>query len=481
MADDRQEAREILVVGDVMLDRYLEGVADRVSPEAPVPVVRVQRSFDRPGGAANTAINIVALGGRATLVGATGTDEAAGTLRSLVEAGGVAAAALLPAEGFPTTVKTRLVAGHQQIARFDRERSLDDGELRGRMLRSIDRLLPPAGWAVLSDYAKGVCDGTVCRAVIEEGKRRGTKVIVDPKGRDFSKYAGAAVITPNQSEAAAATGFVIDDVDDGVRAAHVIRESFGIGAVVVTLGDKGLVVVDAEGAAVIPTRARRVFDVTGAGDTVVAMLAVALAEGTPLEEACRLANAAAGIQVSCIGATTVSRAEVLASLGGPAASAGKIVATERLVAEIRRARAAGRRIGFTNGCFDILHPGHVAVLAAAAAECDLLVVGVNSDASVRRLKGAARPIVPAAARMAVLGALESVAWVCEFGDDTPLELIRAVEPDVLVKGGDYDADSIVGGDLVRARGGRVLTVPLVPEASTSGIVAAINSTGRDTP
>lgn len=481
MADDRREAGEILVVGDVMLDRYLEGVAERVSPEAPVPVVRVLRSFDRPGGAANTALNIATLGGRAALVGVTGTDEAAGSLRSLVAAGGVSADSLLPTETLPTTVKTRLIAGHQQIARFDHERVVDDGDLRARTLRAIEALLPRARWAVLSDYAKGVCHATVCRALIDGGRRHGTKVIVDPKGRDFAKYAGAAVITPNQTEAAVAAGFGIHDADDGVRAARAIRESFGIGAVVVTLGDKGLAVVDAERTAVIPTSARRVFDVTGAGDTVVAMLAVALAEGTPLEEACHMANAAAGVQVSCIGAATVSREEVLTSLGNTPAAGGKIVTTDRLVPEVRRARAAGRRIGFTNGCFDILHRGHVAVLEAAAAECDLLVVGVNSDASVRRLKGAGRPVVPAGARMRVLAALASVSWVCEFDEDTPLELIRAVAPDVLVKGGDYDADAIVGAGIVRERGGRVMTVPLVHAASTTGIVETIHSSARETP
>jgi len=461
-----------------MLDRYFEGVVDRVSPEAPVPVVRVLRTFDRPGGAANTAVNIAALGGRPMLVGVTGRDAAAETVRALVEATGVAGESLVSVDTVPTTVKTRLLDGHQQVARFDEERPFDDADARVSLCTLIEARLPRARLTVISDYAKGVCDTAVCRTVIDGGRRHGTPVIVDPKGTDFGKYAGAAVITPNQGEAAAVVGFAIRDAEDGLRAARWIRDAFEIESVIVTLGDKGLVMVGPDGTAMIPTRARRVCDVTGAGDTVVAMLAVALAEGTAIEEACRLANAAAGLQVARIGATTVTRQEVLASLERPPTAADKIAGLERLASEVRQARAEGRRIGFTNGCFDMLHHGHVAVLEAAAAACDVLVVGFNSDASVRRLKGPTRPVVPAESRRTVLAALSSVAWVCEFDDDTPLELIRAIEPDVLVKGGDYTVDTIVGADLVLARGGRVMTVPLVPHASTTSLVDRVLSAGK---
>ena len=478
MTPERQSPSEILVVGDVMLDRYLEGVVERVSPEAPVPVVRVLRTFERPGGAANTAVNIAALGGRSMLVGTTGTDAAANAVRALVEAAGVSGESLVAVVAVPTTVKTRLLDGHQQVARFDEERPFDDAEVRVSLCALIEARLPRARWAVISDYAKGVCDETVCRTVIDGGRRHGVKVIVDPKGTDFAKYAGAAVITPNQGEAAAVVGFAIRDAEDALRAARWIRDAFEIESVVVTLGDKGLVMVGPDGTAVIPTRARRVCDVTGAGDTVVAMLAVALAEGTAIEEACHLANAAAGLQVARIGATTVSRQEVRVSLARPPAAADKIIGFERLTPAVRQARAEGRRIGFTNGCFDMLHHGHVAVLEAAANACDVLVVGVNSDASIRRLKGPTRPVVPAEARRAVLAALSSVTWVCEFDDDTPLELIQAIEPDVLVKGGDYALESIVGADLVLARGGRVMTVPLVPHASTTSLVDRMLSAGK---
>ena len=461
-----------------MLDRYFEGVVERVSPEAPVPVVRVLRTFDRPGGAANTAVNIAALGGRPMLVGVTGRDAAAETVRALVEATGVAGESLVSVDTVPTTVKTRLLDGHQQVARFDEERPFDDADARVSLCTLIEARLPRARLTVISDYAKGVCDTAVCRTVIDGGRRHGTQVIVDPKGTDFAKYAGAAVITPNQGEAAAVVGFAIRDAEDGLRAARWIRDAFEITSVIVTLGDKGLVMVGPDRAAVIPTRARRVCDVTGAGDTMVAMLAVALAEGTAIEEACHLANAAAGLQVARIGATTVTRQEVHVSLERPPVAADKIMKLERLASMVRHARAEGRRIGFTNGCFDMLHHGHVAVLEAAAAECDVLVVGLNSDASVRRLKGPTRPVVPAESRRAVLAALSSVAWVCEFDDDTPLELIRAIEPDVLVKGGDYTVDTIVGADLVLARGGRVMTVPLVPHASTTSLVDRVLSVGK---
>ena len=478
MSPERRSPSEILVVGDVMLDRYFEGVVERVSPEAPVPVVRVLRTFDRPGGAANTAVNIAALGGRPMLVGVTGRDAAAETVRALVEATGVAGESLVSVDTVPTTVKTRLLDGHQQVARFDEERPFDDADARVSLCTLIEARLPRARLTVISDYAKGVCDTAVCRTVIDGGRRPGTQVIVDPKGTDFAKYAGAAVITPNQGEAAAVVGFAIRDAEDGLRAARWIRDAFEITSVIVTLGDKGLVMVGPDRAAVIPTRARRVCDVTGAGDTMVAMLAVALAEGTAIEEACHLANAAAGLQVARIGATTVTRQEVHVSLERPPVAADKIMKLERLASMVRHARAEGRRIGFTNGCFDMLHHGHVAVLEAAAAECDVLVVGLNSDASVRRLKGPTRPVVPAESRRAVLAALSSVAWVCEFDDDTPLELIRAIEPDVLVKGGDYTVDTIVGADLVLARGGRVMTVPLVPHASTTSLVDRVLSVGK---
>jgi D-beta-D-heptose 7-phosphate kinase/D-beta-D-heptose 1-phosphate adenosyltransferase len=472
----------VLIVGDLMLDRYLDGPVERISPEAPVPVLHVRRTFERAGGAGNVAANVNAMGGRAVLIGAVGRDPGADLLRKVLGEADVDTATVVDTPTIPTTTKTRLLAGHSQIARFDEESPLNDAAARDAILERVAAHLPETRVAILSDYAKGVCDPAVCRAVIEGAARAGIPTIVDPKGADFSRYCNASVITPNRSEAMAVCGFPIRDSDDAIRAAESIRARFSIAAVVVTLGEQGMVVVSDGRVAVIPTQAKGVFDVTGAGDTAVAMLAVALAEGLPLEDACVLANAAAGIQVSRIGAARISRSEVVAAIDTQSTIAqGKVLPLEALQIAVRQARVEGKQIGFTNGCFDILHHGHVALLEAAARECDLLVVGVNSDASVTRLKGAPRPYVPSPARQAVLAALSSVAWVCEFDADTPLELIRALEPDVLIKGADYKVADVVGGDLVLARGGRVVTPLFVANVSTTNIVDHILASRKAMP
>jgi D-beta-D-heptose 7-phosphate kinase/D-beta-D-heptose 1-phosphate adenosyltransferase len=428
------------------------------------------------------AANVNAMGGSAILIGAVGRDPAADLLRKVLGEADVDTNTVVDTPSIPTTTKTRLLAGHSQIARFDEESLLNDAATRDAILERVAAHLPEARVAILSDYAKGVCDTAVCRAVIEGAARAGIPTIVDPKGADFSRYGNASVITPNRSEAMAVCGFPIRDSDDAIRAAESIRARFSIAAVVVTLGEQGMVVVSDGRVAVIPTQAKGVFDVTGAGDTAVAMLAVALAEGMPLEDACVLANAAAGIQVSRIGAARISRSEVVAAIDAQSTiDQGKVLGLETLQIAVRQARGEGKKIGFTNGCFDILHHGHVALLEAAARECDLLVVGVNSDASVTRLKGAPRPYVPSAARQAVLAALSSVAWVCEFAGDTPLELIRALEPDVLIKGADYKVADVVGGDLVLARGGRVVTPLFVANVSTTNIVDHILASRKATP
>jgi D-beta-D-heptose 7-phosphate kinase / D-beta-D-heptose 1-phosphate adenosyltransferase len=464
----------ILLVGDLMLDRYLAGSVDRISPEAPVPVLQVRRSFNRPGGAANVAVNMTAMGGTTTLVGAIGVDEAGRQLRASLEQDGVACDTLVTTAAAPTTVKTRLLAGHNQIARFDEEAFLDDATVRDELVRRLVARVPDVQLVVISDYVKGVCDATVCRAVIDAAVSRGIPVIVDSKSHDYSKFAGASVITPNRAEAMAAAGFGIAGPEDGLRAARMIRERFGIGSVVVTLGEQGMVFVSEGESNVIPTQARQVYDVTGAGDSVVAALSVALGRGLSTRKACLLANAAAGLQVARVGTSRITWAEVTAAIDQqPAVAEGKIVTAAELRSAVQMARADGKRIGFTNGCFDILHHGHVALLEAAARECDLLVVGVNSDASVTRLKGPPRPFVPSADRQAVLAGLSAVGLVCEFSEETPLQLIQLVEPDVLVKGGDYTLQDVVGADLVLARGGRVVTPLFVPNASTTTIVERI--------
>ena len=479
-SSDASPRTRILLVGDVMLDRYHTGTVDRLSPEVPVPILHVRRSFRRPGGAGNVAVNLAAMGCTVALVGAVGIDDSAKELRAALEEEGVGAEALFGTPTIPTTVKTRLLAGQTQIARFDDEATLADDTVRRAIATRIEALADESDIAVISDYAKGVCDATVCRAVIENARVRGLPVVVDPKGDDFGKYAGATVITPNRAETVAVLGRPIHGPDDALAAARSLRERFAISSAVVTLGEQGMVVVTPEDSAVIPTQARQVFDVTGAGDSVVATIAAAIGRGIPLREACFLANTAAGLQVARIGTSRIAWNELLGASDRHAdAAGGKVVNREDLPAMVRRARAEGKRIGFTNGCFDLLHQGHVRLLEAAARECDLLVVGVNSDASVARLKGRSRPIVPSAQRQAVLAGLSAVGLVCEFEEDTPLEMIEAIGPDVLVKGGDYAAGSIVGADEVMRRGGRVVTPVFVPDASTTKIVERIRRAGPD--
>ena len=465
---------KILVVGDLMLDRYFDGSVDRISPEAPVPVLHVRRSFHRPGGAANVAVNMTAMGGKTSLVGAVGTDAAADQLRAVLEADGVSCRSLITTAGTPTTVKTRLLAGHNQIARFDEEGFLDDAAAREELIQRILAEIPAANLVVISDYAKGVCSEDVCRATIHAARSQGIPVIVDSKYRVYDMFAGATAITPNRSEAATAAGLPIRGPEDAIRAGRVLRDRYDIATVVVTLGEQGMVVVTEDAVAVIPTQARQVYDVTGAGDSVVAALAVGLGRGMPMTEACRHANAAGGLQVARVGTSRITWAEVLHALSHDRPRIdGKIMNATNLRMAVEQARAEGKTIGFTNGCFDILHHGHVALLETAARECDLLVVGVNSDASVTRLKGPPRPFTKSAERQAVLAGLASVDLVCEFDEDTPLELIRAVAPDVLVKGGDYRPESIIGADVVLARGGRVVAPLFVPQASTTGVVERI--------
>jgi D-beta-D-heptose 7-phosphate kinase/D-beta-D-heptose 1-phosphate adenosyltransferase len=468
-------SKVVTVVGDVMLDRYFDGSVDRISPEAPVPVLRVKRRFHRPGGAANVAANLRSLGAIPRLVGLVGIDETASALAEALGEASVETNWLARSASFQTTAKTRLLSGQFQIARFDDEvaPSAADVDLCEAAVRAA---AAESDAIIISDYAKGVCHERVCRAAIEVGRRRAIPVVVDPKDADFSKYSGATVITPNRKEAVAASGTPITSPEQAIDAARVLHRRYSFAWIVVTLGEQGMVAVSDSEAFAIPTHAKRVFDVTGAGDTVVAALGVCLARGMQMTDACRYANIAAGIQVSQVGTSQVHWSDVLHAESVSASRAfGKILDLDPLLAAVRAARAEGKKVGFTNGCFDILHHGHVALLEAAAKECDELIVAVNSDASVTRLKGAPRPFVPASYRKAVLAALESVAYVTEFDADTPLDLIKAIRPDVLIKGADYKPADVVGGDIVEAAGGRVATPLFVPEVSTTNIVDRILS------
>ncbi len=460
----------VVVAGDLMLDRFVYGDIERISPEAPVPVLRRGRSVQMAGGAGNVAANVASLGGRPRLVAVLGDDADGRELHALLAGGGLAVDGVLTDPDRHTCVKTRLIAQRQQVLRLDAE-SLGPlvGALAARVEEAFARALEGAHAAILSDYGKGVLEGGVAERLIARARAAGVPVLVDPKGADYARYAGADHVTPNRRELAEAARLPADTDAQVEAAARALIARHGFGAVVATRSEKGLSVVRADRALHAPTQAREVFDVSGAGDTVAAALALALAAGADLEEAADLANAAAGVAVAKLGTAQVTAGELAEALRAraPGGEDGEGEAA-LLLTEWRR---RGLTIGFTNGCFDLLHAGHVSYLAWARARCDRLVVGLNDDASVRRLKGEARPINDLDDRRRVLEALRSVDLVIPFAEDTPQALIRRVAPDVLVKGADYREADVVGAEFVRSRGGRVELAPLVAGLSTTAMAA----------
>lgn len=471
--------RRILVVGDIMLDRFVYGLADRVSPEAPTLVLRHQSEVSMLGGAGNVARNIVALGGRAVLVGAVGND-AEGELiaESLVAAEGIEGR-IVRCGDIPTTVKTRYVASGQQLMRFDRERLLQPDEPMATRLADIVRAeLDTIDAIVLSDYAKGVLAPAVIRKVIDLGRGRGIPIVVDPKTPDVARYAGATVLTPNAREAAAITGLATDTDAAAEAAVQAIAAHASIPAVVLTRGAQGMTIWDPEAApqaVTIRTVAAEVYDVSGAGDTVVATLALALSAGASVTDSARIANVAAGIVVEKRGTAVAYAQELRRSLGKAEATAySNVVGRAEAAERVAGWKARGLRVGFTNGCFDLLHPGHVDLLHKARSACDRLVVALNTDASVRRLKGESRPVQNEAARAIVMSAIGSVDLVTLFDEDTPEELIRRLRPDVLIKGADYTIATVVGASFVQSYGGEVLLIPLQKGHSTTRLIARAN-------
>jgi D-beta-D-heptose 7-phosphate kinase/D-beta-D-heptose 1-phosphate adenosyltransferase len=471
----------VCVFGDAMLDCYVEGGVSRISPEAPVPVLH-QRSIRHVlGGAANVAANIAGLGGHATLIAVTGADAAAGRLGSMLAAAGVRHR-LTDLPDRATSLKTRIVAQRQQLLRIDEEdtRPVDPATAR-RLLDLFEAELPAHGLLVLSDYGKGVLVPEVVAGAIRLARSAGRPVVIDPKGTDYDRYRGANIVTPNLKELSEAVGGIPRSDAEITAAARGLIERCGIECLVVTRGADGMSIIRREAEAHLPTLAREVYDVSGAGDTVVAALSLALCSGLGYEAAARLGNVAAGIAVSKVGTAVVTAAELRHELEDRERSPASVLHTriapdrEGAAAIVRGWRAAGIRVGFTNGCFDLLHPGHLALLERVRSRCDRLVVGLNSDASVRRLKGATRPVNDQAMRATMLAGLRAVDLVAIFEEDTPLELVAALEPDLLAKGGDYDRSSIVGADLVEARGGEVMVVDLVAGFSTTGLLRRLGA------
>ncbi len=478
MLIDQIAGRRILVVGDVMLDHFVSGRVERVSPEAPALVVNVTDERMMLGGAANVAANIAALGGEAVLVGVVGTDAGGAALVRLVREDARITDALVQAPDHSTTQKTRYLGGDRHLLRADREKIGLSASAEQRVVQTALDQLPGCDAVVLSDYAKGVASEAVVRPVIAAAKAAGLPVAVDPKRSDLTVFVGATLLTPNRKELRLATGEPCEDDASCDRGGEQVAASTGC-AVLLTRSEHGVclyrqgVQVWREGAL-----ARGVRDVSGAGDTVIAAAALALAARADLVSAAHLANAAAAVAVGKSGTSCVTPQELnQALLHGPdeASIVGKLVPLNSAVEVVEGWRRAGLRIGFTNGCFDLLHPGHVKLLAAARALCDRLVVGLNTDASISRLKGADRPIQSELARAEVIGAFRSVDLVVLFDEDTPLGLIRSLRPGVLVKGADYTVETVVGSDLVLGWGGRVELVQLVPHQSSSRLVARSRS------
>jgi D-beta-D-heptose 7-phosphate kinase/D-beta-D-heptose 1-phosphate adenosyltransferase len=467
---------EVLVVGDLILDRYVDGAVERISPEAPIQVLKHAADREAPGGMAGVARNLARLGGKVRIVGLIGEDAAGASLRKALREVGISAEGLVTEADRPTTVKTRFVAtsqhARQQILRVDREWVLPPGlEAAKKLMEAVHDALPEVEILVLSDYAKGMLNGNLCGQIIEAARTAGVKVIVDPKGEEFGRYAGATAVTPNRAEAGAATGRIIVDHDDAAAAARELMDALGLDVVYITLDKEGIFVLERDvGGSAILTEPREVYDVTGAGDNVIAVLAYAMAGGAGPVTAAALANVAGGIAVEHFGVVTVGWDEIAARIAAGSGGDAKLVEAPVLARLLESARIAGRKIVFANGCFDLLHPGHVDLLRRSRALGDLLVVGVNDDASVRRLKGEGRPVNDLKARATVLGGLTAVDYVVAFSEDTPENIIRTVRPDILVKGEDWRDKGVVGREFVEGYGGRVELLPLVEGHSTSSML-----------
>ena len=468
----------VVCVGDVMLDRFVYGEVSRVSPEAPIPVCRVKNETAVLGGAGNVVRNMVALGAGVDFVSVVGDDEIAGDVDLLLRDLAGVSHSLSVETDRPTTSKIRYVAGGQQLLRADREITTPvlDG-IADELVAAVERALRDAALLIVSDYGKGVVTDTLAARLIEIARKAGKPVIVDPKSRDFARYAGASLITPNLKELSEAAGHELSSEDDIVAAARGLLSGAGIDTMLVTRGAQGMSLITADSADHFQSRAREVFDVSGAGDTVIATLAAGIAAGLSFVNAAQLANVAAGIVVGKTGTAVAYTEDILEDIDRASDTSGPRSPTtiDAALDRIRTWQDRGEKVGFTNGCFDLLHPGHVSLLSQAHAACDRLVVGLNSDASVKRLKGESRPTQGEDARAAVLSSLETVDLVIIFEEDTPERLLQEIKPDVLVKGADYTIETVVGANFVQGYGGKVVLAELVPGFSTTATIARMNA------
>ncbi|EHP3507511.1 bifunctional D-glycero-beta-D-manno-heptose-7-phosphate kinase/D-glycero-beta-D-manno-heptose 1-phosphate adenylyltransferase HldE [Vibrio cholerae] len=459
----------VLIVGDVMLDRYWYGPTGRISPEAPVPVVKVEQSEERPGGAANVAMNIASLGGHAHIIGLTGQDEPANVLANKLTSLKVHCD-FVALSDYPTITKLRVLSRGQQLIRLDFEDKFENTDAQ-LILSRMESALPKVRAVILSDYAKGALEHV--QQFIQKAKAAGVPVFIDPKGSDFERYRGASLLTPNMSEFEAVVGKVKSE-QELVEKGFALIEKFDLGALLVTRSEHGMTLLRRGLEPFhLPTQAKEVYDVTGAGDTVISVLAASVAAGKALDEACALANAAASVVVGKLGTSTVSTIELAEAVHGSKDTDYGVISEDALIEAVKKAQARGEKVVMTNGCFDILHAGHVSYLNHAAELGDRLIVAVNTDESVKRLKGPGRPVNSTDRRMAVLAGLGAVDWVVPFSEDTPQRLIAAVLPNLLVKGGDYKPEDIAGGKEVIAAGGEVKVLNFEEGCSTTEIIEAI--------
>ncbi len=468
----------VLCVGDLMLDRYVYGDAHRISPEAPIPVLAIDHEVSMLGGAGNVVRNLVALSAKVGFAAVTGDDAAGREVAHLLESEAGVLPLLQTEAGRQTGIKSRFCAGSQQLLRADRETVRPvEARTAQAILAAVEKEIAQAAVLVLSDYGKGVLAPDLLPKLIGLARKAGKPVVVDPKGVDYARYRGATLLTPNRRELAEATRMPVTSDEAVVAAARHLIGVAGVDAVLVTRSQDGMSLVTASGEVHhLPAMAREVFDVSGAGDTVIATLSAALGAGVPLLEAARLANAAAGIVVGKVGTAVVHPEELVSALHHQDLWSGeaKLVSLDQALERVAAWKIKGLKVGFTNGCFDLLHPGHVSLIAQAKSACDRLVVGLNSDASVSRLKGPTRPVQSEAARGAVMASLADVDLVVLFGEDTPKELIETLKPDVLVKGADYTVATVAGADFVQSYGGKVVLARLIDGQSTTATIARMN-------
>ena len=457
---------KLLVVGDIMLDRYWHGAASRVSPEAPVPVVRVGSREGRPGGAGNVALNIAALGSATRLIGVVGKDETGDELHARLEAAGVFCD-FLWSDDKPTITKLRVISQHQHLIRLDFEQPFENQDLVG-LFDKVKDLIDDSQVVVFSDYDKGALTGI--EQLIELARKREKPIVIDPKGTDFQKYMGATIITPNLAEFESVVGASKNEQELVDKGLGLVRD-LSLDALLITRGEHGMTLIRPNSPELhLPARAQEVFDVTGAGDTVISVIAAAIAAGESISDATALANLAAGLVVGKLGTAAISGPELRRSIVQEHDWGGGMMTAQQLSFAVLDAKEHGEKIVFTNGCFDIIHAGHVGYLADAKKLGEKLIVAINDDDSVRKVKGPGRPINPVERRMAVLAGLEAVDWVVSFSEETPEELLRKLQPDVLVKGGDYTLDKVVGGEYVKSYGGEVKALEFLDDCSTSAIV-----------